>query len=213
MQRRRQDGVKIPMLCGACEQRLSTWERQFSENVFMPLTGGDGFNPFEYGPWLAQFAVSLSWRSLTFMPTMAPLTHVPPQHTARLDNAAETWRRFLLDGLHPIGSFDQHFVPLGFLDAHTIPSLPPNINRYIARSVAIDVVTSSDQIFVFTKLPFAVIIGMLYSARPGEWVGTKLDPAGGHFGEGQESWPSRRPAGVYVQQSPSYHFAKQHLVC
>jgi hypothetical protein len=186
MQRRRQDGVKIPMLCGNCEQRLSSWERQFSENVFMPLTRGDGFAPFDYGPWLTNFAVSLSWRALTFMPTMAPLTHVPPQHSARLDDAAETWRRFLLDDQHPITPFDQHLVPLGFLDSHTIPSLPPNINRYIARSVAIDVVTSNEQIFVFTKLPFALIIGILYTARPGEWVGTKLDPPGGHFGRGKK---------------------------
>ena len=201
MQRRKQDGVKIPLLCGTCEQRLSSWERQFSENVFMPLTSGNGFNPFDYGPWLTQFAVSLSWRSLTFMPTLAPLKHVPSQHLTRLDDAAETWRRFLLDDHQPITPFDQHLIPLGFLDSHTVPSLPPNINRYIARSVAIDVVTSPEQVFVFTKLPFALIIGILYSAKPGEWVGTKLDPAGGHFGEGKHIGLPRRDAHIHVRQS------------
>ena len=110
---------------------------------------------------------------------------MPSQHLSRLDDAAETWRRFLLDNQHPITPFDQHLIPLGFLDSHTVPSLPPNINRYIARSVAIDVVNSKIKSIVFTKLPFTMIIGILYSAKPGEWVGTKLDPQGGHFGKGK----------------------------
>ena len=100
--------------------------------------------------------------------------------------AAEVWRRYLLNQREFISPFDQHLIPLGFIDSHTVPELPPNINRYLGRSIGFDLVSSHDQTFIFTKLPFAVIIGVIQTLKPGEWVGTRLTPSGGVFGQSKK---------------------------
>lgn len=62
------DGPKHELLCGACEDRFSVWEGRFAQQIWRPLTEGRlGSEAFEYGGWLARFAVSVTWRALTSM--------------------------------------------------------------------------------------------------------------------------------------------------
>jgi hypothetical protein len=95
-------------------------EQRFAERVFVPLTSGNGFDPFDYGPWLAQFAASLSWRSLIFLLSMSPMTQVPRERSSEVDSAGDAWNRFLLHNQPTVTPYDQHLIPLGYLDSHTV---------------------------------------------------------------------------------------------
>lgn len=180
--KRQQDGHKRPMLCEGCEQLFSGWERQFAESVFLPLREGQGFETFQYGPWLAKFAASLSWRVLLEVQEFGPLSHLPPELHPKISRAESFWRNFLLGERSYISPHDMHLVPLGYIASSTETALPVNINRYFARSVAMDVVFSDHHTFVYTKLPFAVIVGIVQTTKPGEWVGTRLHPDGETYG-------------------------------
>jgi len=184
MQRRQQDGRKRPMLCAACEQLLSLWEREFADKIFTPLKQGNSLaHPVPYDSWLPKFAASLSWRALIDLQSLGSPTHVHAEVIPRVYEAAEVWRRYLRNEREFISPFDQHLVPLGFVQSRTVPDTPPNINRYFARSIGFDLVSSHDQTFMFTKLPFAVIIGIIRTLKSWEWVNTRLSPSGGVFGE------------------------------
>ena len=185
--KRQQDGLKQPLLCEDCEQRLSGWERAFAEQIFVTLREGQGFEPVRHGPWLAKFTASLSWRVLLELQSFKALSHLPPEVLSEVDVAEATWRQFLLDKRVLLSPFNQHLVPLGYLASHTLDDdeLPPNMNRYIASTVALDLVHAEQHTFVFTKLPFAVIIGMIRSTRPWEWIGTSIQPGDGLFGIGK----------------------------
>ncbi len=187
MQRRQQDGRKRPMLCTDCEQLLSSWERQFADRLFTPLKQGEGLaEAVCYDSWLPKFAASLSWRALIDLQSLGSPNHVHAKVMPKVYEAAEVWRRYLLNQREFISPFDQHLIPLGFIDSHTMPELPPNINRYLGRSIGFDLVSSHDQTFMFTKLPFAVIIGVIQTLKPEEWVGTRLTPSGGVFGQSKK---------------------------
>lgn len=53
---RHQDTERLYLLCNACEQRLSVWERAFQLEIFSKLTRGAGGPPYTYGPWLLLLA-------------------------------------------------------------------------------------------------------------------------------------------------------------
>ncbi len=63
--RRVQDGMKLKLLCGDCEQHIAKYEQSFAENLFHPLTSEhqSPFYPRCYGEWMALFAASVSWRA------------------------------------------------------------------------------------------------------------------------------------------------------
>jgi 5-methylcytosine-specific restriction endonuclease McrA len=60
---RRQDGDKLKLLCGDCEQRFSIAEKKFAEEVFAPYHE-TGQTAFQYEDWLSYFICSVNWRTL-----------------------------------------------------------------------------------------------------------------------------------------------------
>ena len=64
-----QDGDKERWLCDDCEGRLNVWETPTATHVFHPCNRRDPI-PYEYGPWLLKFAISVSWRSMLWIQSM-----------------------------------------------------------------------------------------------------------------------------------------------
>lgn len=61
--KRLQDGSKLYLLCGECEDRFSRWETAFANKVFHPYKNNK-LNDFEYKDWLSKFIISINWRTL-----------------------------------------------------------------------------------------------------------------------------------------------------
>ena len=158
--RRVQDGTKVPLLCGECEQRFATLEKYFSERIFTPYSA-DRSAVLHYDASLLKFAVSLSWRVLSYYNVHGHLSDVPPQHVPRIDAALEMWRRVLLDKLPHPEKYEQHLLALDEFKSATVPNMPSGINRYILRAVDMDVVTGDRTAIVYTKLPRLVVVGFV----------------------------------------------------
>lgn len=176
-----QDGPKMPLFCSDCECSISEWEREFCEGLFLAIhSPSRNHAPLSYGSYALKFAVSASWRTLMFIDSRGPSSlSREDQQLAR--QARETWRRFLLDDLDHPGDFEQHLLPAAVIQDPRLREISPNINRYLARAIDLDVVSSANIAYVFTKLGRVMIFGMIRNDRPRQWRGTRIHVRKGQF--------------------------------
>ena len=170
-----QDGLKIPMLCASCETRFNDWETKFATHVFHPFTAGKTHTAF-YGGWMYRFCTSVSWRVLAHYLDNKYVRHLSSRLLLRATETECLWRQFLLGaGPIPEGT-EQHFLPLGSIQTITHSNCPHNINRYILRSIDMDVASNKrDSVFVYAKLGPLVVLGFAEMPNSHQWLGTKLD--------------------------------------
>lgn len=120
--RKEQDGTTADMLCFNCEQKFSLWEDSARKHLFSQ-NGVQSF-PLKYEPWLYSFALSISWRVLTYLKysTPSPYQKPPPAAMAVIEEfpqevalvAEERLRKWgrILNGNSPAG-MDQIIYFLG----------------------------------------------------------------------------------------------------
>jgi len=205
--RRVQDGMKDFLLCLGCEGRFAVFEKAFSENIFVPVHRHEPIFDRSYGPWALEFAVSVSWRVLQYHIERSPLVHFSLKQRQAAQAAGERWRQFLLrDAPHP-GNFEQHLIPLDLIDSHSARDISPFINRYITRTLDMDVVCSERAAMTFAKVGQIVIFGLISFSKRSEWKGTKLRLRRGDFSDRY----LRLPGGIYEYLNQQADRAKAAL--
>lgn len=181
--RRVQDGPKDYLLCHSCEQRLGRWEKAFAEKIFFPLHEGEIREfKYPYNEWALKFAVSVSWRALAYSKKKIGLSHFSELQLNYVERALKLWGEFLLDRQSNPGMFEQHILPLEIIENHNVPNLSPFMNRYILRTVDIDVIRSENSACVYTKMCKLVLFGFIQPPSPRIWKGTKLHVKHGAIG-------------------------------
>lgn len=171
--RRVQDGLTRQMLCGSCEDLFSTWETKFSRLVFHPFVTNSNLVA-KYDDWLLRFAVSVCWRILEEATLANRLGHFRERWATEFDSCRETWKRFLLNQCSSVGDHHIHWLRWDGIIGGECASLPPNINRYLRRTVEIDVPCSNTESFVYAKLGPLIFFGMLAYAGSKQWRGTRI---------------------------------------
>lgn len=120
-----QDTQKVRMLCIECEQLLSINEKKFQQNI-LP-NDRCLLLPIKYGDYLLKFAVSLSWRALTFFKYSAgnnyknyeikqtsPYFKIFPEKLIEdADKALVAWSNFILNKSDNPGVYEQHLLVFG----------------------------------------------------------------------------------------------------
>lgn len=190
--KRVQRGWVRRMLCASCEEHFSVWEKEFAEKFFLPHTNGKRPESESYGAWLFQFALSVSWRALQTKRALGELDAFPARELADIDEAIETWRRFLIGERSETGRFEQHMLLLGMVTGTDDPSTPPNMNRYLTRSVDCVIRSNSKTTYVYVNLCGVLLLGLVEINHRREWKGTRLSPKGGRLSRTYEA-----PAEVY----------------
>lgn len=185
-----QDGFKTRLLCQDCEQDFSSnWETPAAREVFLPMVEQEAKH-VRYGPWLARFAVSVSWRVLTVFRLAGTLDAWPPPLRAEAETALRYWKEFLRDERPNPGRFEQHLLPFDFIDSTTLRDLPPNVNRYLVRAIEIDLPRSDRNGFVYSKMGPLVLFGTI-RITDNVWEGTKIRMKGGTLGSEQYTMPTQ----------------------
>ena len=185
--RRVQDGLKLPWLCSACEQQFSRYETAFATKVFHGW--GEGHDKIHYGEWLLKFCVSVSWRVLHYARGRNPDHRYTGEQEALMDQAGKRWRAFLNDEAPHPGLFEQHLLPLGIIESTSVPNLPKNFNRFLARAVTFDIVGSDRTLMTFAKLGPFTIFGLVQGNRK-EWSGSKVHVREGSLGPAKYTIPA-----------------------
>ncbi len=192
--KRAQDGFKFRWLCIDCEKLFNKWETLFSSKIFHPLNQNSA-EQIRYSSWFLLFCVSISWRVLNLY---IEIDHnLPPKFHKKVDRTQTIWKEFLLGQRPHPGENEQHFLPLDAIESHTTSGMPPNINRYILRSVDIDIVHNEKSAFIYSKLGRFIILGFIEKPSPSQWKGTKLHVNNGLIKPQEYTVPN--PFGEYLQ--------------
>ena len=155
--KRVQDTAKEYWLCAECERLFSGWERSFANNVFYLFVDKNEYL-VSYGNWMSKFCAFLSWRTLTYICSRS-LNKDKAKDYIEAINAAELYLAwYLLDQETSPYQYEQHLFPLERIESATASRLPPNINRYFLRTMAMNIIGNSADIFLYTKLPSFIIL-------------------------------------------------------
>ena len=169
--RRVQDGLKLPWLCGECEGHFSRYETAFATKVFHPWHTGQIQIPYE--DWLLKFCVSVSWRVLRFARGRNAEAKYTKEQQLLMDQAEERWRAFLCEEQPHPGPFEQHLLIFDTIEHTTISNLPKNMNRFMTGAVTLDIVGSDLSLMTFAKLGRFSIFGIIQKGS-NRWEGTKV---------------------------------------
>lgn len=172
--KRVQDSKKLRLLCSSCEGLLSVWEKRAYEDIFLPLNDSSlSIRQIKYGNWALKFAVAVSWRVLIYFKQYG-FTHLDVEQRAKVDEALETWRRFLLGELPNPGQFEQHILPLNLTTTYHGFKPSPFMNRYIMLTQDMMVASSDKSVTVYTKMGNICLFGLVQKYVANRWKGTKL---------------------------------------
>lgn len=174
--KRKQDIVKIPLLCDRCEERLSKYESWFALNIFKPFEKTESFDrpqSFEYDANLELFITSLSWRALKLSYDEAKADR--PDLVPLIDEAERCWREFLLGKRRTI-PYESHLLFVGS-GVHDVDSLGGS-DWYRFRTVDATLCTSANRVFSYVKLPHMLTATAIYPSNMEGWEGTLTKTSG-----------------------------------
>jgi hypothetical protein len=180
--RRVQDGEKEYMLCSDCEALFNQWETPFATRIFHPLNRQEAIR-FEYKSWLLKFAISVSWRVLSWYKS-EDLSEISESGKSLIAKALQTWKEFLFDQRPHPGSFEQHMILLDVIKSiQNIDNLPPNWNRFMIRGYHINLAHSDGHpLYIYTKMGRITLLGFIGIKHPQHWLGTKIHVRRGVIG-------------------------------
>jgi len=147
--KRVQDGITMKWLCSNCEQRLSKWERVFCNEIFYPFNNDSTKNIF-YDENLLLFSVSLSWRA-TLLSIEKQGVYWQRDYKEQCIAATERWREFLNGEKRHPSKYEQHIIPIPGIIDHNCEKMPDNINRYLLRSIDLDIAHGERNLFSYVK--------------------------------------------------------------
>jgi hypothetical protein len=149
-------------------------ETDFAKRVFFPYLK-DSAGTYSYSRWLLHFCASVSWRVLQHFLSIDNATEDEStrQHIADAETA---WREFLVGRRPHPGLFEQHLLPLEQIQAGA-PASAPSINRYLMRTVHMDIWLSPD-VITYAKLGRFAIFGFIRVADRSDWQGTRVVNSG-----------------------------------
>lgn len=168
-----QDGIKEYLLCVNCEELFSGWEKKFCEQVFFPIHKDEKIASIKYRKWALKFAVSVSWRTLLHYQRLHNLSHFSTEQKTLVYEALDIWRSFLLDEIENPKYFEQHLVLFDAIETYSGKEISPFLNRYLLRSMHMDVICTNKTAMVYTKMARFALFGIIQGSTK-KWRGTKL---------------------------------------
>lgn len=173
-----QDGPKEPWLCRECEQIFSRHEQKFSSLMMekIPLSASS----VQYGPWLNAFLTSLAWRTYHFCRHHGRGGEYSAVQAAKMEQAEEAWRGYLLGLNRPASSFPMFLIYFDKIEDHNVVDLPTNWHRFQMRQITLDIAGSKSTLMTYTKFGPFTALGMI-QYRKREWVGVRVNNQSGQF--------------------------------
>ena len=87
----------------------------------------------------------------------------------------------MLNQRDDLGPYEQHMLFFDVIEHHTSTDLSPYMNRYLLRTVDMDVISSKKTALVYSKMGRIAIFGVIQSDM-NDWKGTKINLKTGFLG-------------------------------
>lgn len=177
---RKQDLVKVPLLCQDCENLFSVWENRFKTEIFLPAMESQK-KIFRHENWMLKFAVSISWRNLIYhYPKIEK--NIPPELENYYQEAEQIWREFLLNKITNLKTYQQHFILLDLVSSCSFHFKSNNINRYFTRCIELGMMAYGRLIATYSKMAKILVIGIIYDRHKHHFKGTRITSGKSHVG-------------------------------
>ena len=154
-----QDGYKCEMLCKACENRFSVYEKSFQRTLFDPLRTEQMV--FCYDENMLKFCVSLLWRVVAYCDIDRELCDAPNDIKAYVKDAFIIWRKFLLGQLRHPGKYKQYVIILDKISNIKTIQAPEYFNTYILSACDMDICYAGKNVYIYAKIYNIYIISVL----------------------------------------------------
>ncbi|WP_228519932.1 hypothetical protein [Methylophilus sp. QUAN] len=102
----------------------------------------------------------MSWRCLTYIRSQNPRPK-DESEVALKDAAEKHLRAYLLGEADNLLQYEQHLIPLEAIHKTSMTDMPPSMNRYLLRAIAMDIIGNNKSKFIYTKLPSFILLGVL----------------------------------------------------
>ncbi|MGE7787448.1 hypothetical protein ACQKMX_27485 [Bacillus cereus] len=167
-----QDGEKMHLLCGECEQIFSDSERRFSNGIYVPFKN-DGFNnTLRYdGDWLCRFIASVNWRILylDIKGFEEDTSRIDETRLTLLKKTEKIMREYLLKQRMNLDYIENHIF---FFDTVEEAGGVTNPHATIQGSVFGYTVGKDDSYYVFTNLTGIWIVTIIQKHPKEKWRNT-----------------------------------------
>jgi hypothetical protein len=80
----------------------------------------------------------------------------------------------MFDRIGNPGAFELHLIPVDLLASANGLKLPPNMNRYLARAIDMDVVAKPGSAFVYAKMCKLIVFGFIERPQFRQWRGSRV---------------------------------------
>jgi hypothetical protein len=178
---RTQDGIKMYLLCGDCEQKFGTYEKHFKEKIFLPVNEVDfptqSPNGFDYDDKLFYFLISVWWRTIQWS-----LNDKEVQDSKYWDLILECekeLKEFLLTYKYPV-NFDKIYINMfGYVEY--APPQFKKVNHFFMRSVDPFIMFDDTSCFFSFRIPSFWFFGNIIGLDDKKLGVIRLNPSGGHF--------------------------------
>ena len=151
---RRQDLIKIHLLCKTCEDILSADESHLANTIFHPYVNRseDSYH-LAYDQRLIRFCAGLSWRVLVYL-----TEHLNDEDNIEIQKCKLKLENFLLKKDSNLDQYEQHLIPLELNSQSPLNIKHSNVNSYFSRSVHIDLLELKNERIIYIKIPNFIII-------------------------------------------------------
>ncbi|EOP10466.1 hypothetical protein [Bacillus cereus] len=181
-----QDGLKMKLLCGDCEDLFSTNETHFSRSIFHPFKENKLEYPVTYeGNWLNYFITSVHWRILNnsleeYCAKQNPKTILPQEYLDTLNKASDTMRSYLLGERDNLGDLENHIV---FFNEEMAAAAVSNPHASIFGSILGKAIVSEkdNSIHIFSNLSGIVMFTLIKKHQEEWWINTTVQNESGEF--------------------------------
>src|SRR5205085_2481308 len=102
------------------------------------------------------------------------LVHVPNHLMPAVHAALTAWQDYLLGRSATVGPFEQHLLFFSPIESTNVLALSPYLNRYLLRTIDMDIVHAGNRAFVYSKMRRIAILGFIEMPDKQEWAATRI---------------------------------------
>lgn len=184
--RPQQDGLKMNLLCGECEDLFSTNETHFSRSIFHPYKEDKLEFPLKYeGDWLNHFVTSVHWRILNnslekYRTAPNPKNTLPQEYLDALTKASDTMKSYLLGERDNLDDLENHIL---FFNEEMATAAVKNPHASIFGSVIGRVIVSEENnsIHIFSNLAGIIMFTLIRKYPKEQWINKNVQNESGEF--------------------------------
>jgi len=175
-----QDGDKLYLLCGECEDLFNKDETLFANNIYHNFQQ-EKLKVFEYGEWLERFIVSVNWRTL-YLDILGFIEqrNVSQKQLDYLMMCEEKMRKYLLGSNESLNPIENHIFFFRKIEIASREVAEMNLHSSVGGSITGYTIISDlhNSAYIFMNLQGLIIVTILKRADEEEWTETLVNKQG-----------------------------------